>query len=106
MIVFRRILASLFAQPLGAARAATKGLLAFVGVTRDALGLEDELFLVPVAVVDIGAVETLDHLGGATAGFYSPADAEGNKAAATKLHLHRLARALLDQHYPTCTLLP
>lgn len=69
MIVFRRILASLCAQPLGSTRAATKRLLAFVGVTRDALGLEDELFLVPVAVVDIGAVETLDHLGGATAGF-------------------------------------
>ena len=30
-------------------RAATKGLLAFVGVIRDALGHEDELFLVPVA---------------------------------------------------------
>ena len=30
MIVFRRILSSFFAQPLGAARAATKGLLAFV----------------------------------------------------------------------------
>lgn len=83
MIVFRRILASLCAQPLGSTRAATKRLLAFVGVTRDALGLEDELFLVPVAVVDIGAVETLDHLGGATAGFYSPADAEGNEGAPT-----------------------
>ena len=82
MIIFRRILTSLFAQPLGATQAATKGLLAFVGVTRDALGLEDELFLVPV-VVDVGAVETLDHLGGATAGFDGLEDAEGDQGAAT-----------------------
>ena len=83
MIVFRRILASLFAQPLGAARAATKGLLAFVGVTRDALGLMDELFLVPVVVVDVGAVEALDHLGGAGAGFDGLEDTEGDEGAAT-----------------------
>ena len=82
MIVFRRILASLLAQPLGAAQAATKGLLAFVGVTRDALGLEDELILIPVIVMDIGAVETLDHLGGATAGFDGLEDAEGDERAA------------------------
>lgn len=82
MIVFRRILTSLVAQPLGAAQAATKGLLAFVGVTRDALGLEDELFLVPV-VVDVGAVETLDYLGGTGAGFDSLEDSEGDQGAAT-----------------------
>lgn len=81
MIVFRRILTSLVAQPLGAAQAATKGLLAFVGVTRDALGLEDELFLVPV-VVDVGAVETLDYLGGTGAGFDSLEDSEGDQGAA------------------------
>lgn len=75
MIIFRRVLASLFAHPLGASQAATKGLLAFVGVTRDALGFEDEWFLVPVIVVDVGAVETLDHLGGAGAGFDSLEDA-------------------------------
>ena len=83
MIIFRRILASLVAQPLGAAQAATKGLLAFVGVTRDALGLEDELFLVPVIVVDVGAIEVLDHLGGAGAGFDGLEDAEGDQGAAT-----------------------
>ena len=83
MIVFRRVLASLFAQPLGAAQAATKGLLAFVGVTRDALGLEDELFFVPVVVVDVGAVEALDHLGGAGASFDGLEDAEGDQGAAT-----------------------
>ena len=105
MIVFRRILTSLVAQPLGAAQAATKGLLAFVGVTRDALGLEDELFLVPV-VVDVGAVETLDYLGGTGAGFDSLEDSEGDQGAATNLRLHRLARALLDHLCPTCALLP
>ena len=83
MIVFRRILTSLVAQPLGDARAATKGLLAFVGVTRDVLGLEDELFLVPVAIVDVGAVDALDHFGGATAGFDGLEDAEGDQGAAT-----------------------
>lgn len=106
MIVFRRVLASLFAQPLGAARAATKGLLAFARVTRDALGLEDELFLVPVIVVDVGAIEVLDHLGGAGAGFNGLEDAEGDEGAATNLRLHRLARALLDHLCPTCALLP
>lgn len=82
MIVFLRILTSLFSQPLGAAQAATKGLLAFVGVTRDELGLEDELFLVPVAVVDVGAVEALDHFGGAGAGLDGLEDAEGDERAA------------------------
>lgn len=81
-IIFRCILASLFAQPLGADQAATKGLLAFVGVTRGALGFEDELFLVPVIVVDVGAVETLDHLGGAIAGFDGLEDSEGDQGAA------------------------
>ena len=82
MIVFRRILASLCAQPLGSTRAATKRLLAFVGVTHDALGLEDELFLVPVVVVDAGAIEALDHLGGAGAGFDGLEDTEGDQGAA------------------------
>ena len=83
MIIFRRILASLFAHPLGASQAATKGLLAFVGVTPDTLGLEDELLLVPVIIMDVGAVEILDHLGGATAGFDGLEDAEGDQGAAT-----------------------
>lgn len=42
----------------------------------------DELFLVPVVVVDVGAVETLDHLGVATAGFDGLKDAEGDEGAA------------------------
>ena len=45
-------------------------------------GLEDELFLVPVVVVDVGAVEALDRLGGATAGFDGLEDAEGDEDAA------------------------
>lgn len=83
MIIFQRILASLSAHPLGASQAATKGLLAFVGVTPDSLGLEDELLLVPVVVVDVGTIEALDHLAGATAGFDGLEDAEGDQGAAT-----------------------
>ena len=79
---FRRILASLCAQPLGAARAATKGPLAFVGSVRNAPGLGEELLLVPV-VVDVGAIEALDHLGGAGAGFNGLEDAEGDQGTAT-----------------------
>ena len=83
MIDFRRILASLFAQQLGPARATTKGLLAFVEVTRDPSGLKNELLFVPVVVVDVGTIEALDHLGGATAGFDGLEDAEGDQGAAT-----------------------
>ena len=45
-------------------------------------GLEDELLLVPVVVVDVGAVEALDHLGGAGTGFDGLEDAESDKRAA------------------------
>ena len=41
------------------------------------------MFFVPVVVVDVGAVETLDHLGGTTAGFDGLEDAEGDQGAAT-----------------------
>ena len=61
-------------------RASTRG-SSFVGVARDASGLEDELLLVPV-VVDVGAVEALDHFGGAGAGFDGLEDAEGDQGAA------------------------
>ena len=37
---------------------------------------------VPVAVVDVGAVETLDHLGGATTGFDGLEEAEGDQGPA------------------------
>ena len=38
---------------------------------------------VPVAIVDVGAVETLDHFGGASAGFDGLEDAECNEGAAS-----------------------
>ena len=38
---------------------------------------------VPAAIVDVGAVEMLDHLGGACAGFDGLEDAEGDDGAAT-----------------------
>ena len=98
MIVFRRIFASLFAQPLGAARAATKGLLAFVDVTRDALGLVDELFFIPVVVVDVGAVETLNRLGGAGAGFDGLEHAEAIRAG----HLRRSGGPCRRRGWLTC----
>lgn len=45
-------------------------------------GLEDELFLVPVVVVDVGSVEVLDHLVGAGAGFDGLEDSEGDEGTA------------------------
>lgn len=44
---------------------------------RNASGLDR----VPVVVVDVGAVEAFDHLGGAGAGFDSLEDAEGDEGA-------------------------
>jgi len=44
-------------------------------------GLEDELLLVPVVVVNVGTVEALDHFGGAGAGFDGLEDAEGDEGA-------------------------
>lgn len=46
---------------------------------RNASGLDR----VPVIVVDLGAVETLDHLGSAGAGFDGLENAEGDQGAAT-----------------------
>ncbi len=63
-------------------RTSTRDRSSFVGVARDASGLEDELLLVPVIVTDVGAVETLDHFGGAGAGFDGVEDAEGDEGAA------------------------
>lgn len=85
MINFRRILASLFAQQLGPARATTKGLLAFVEVTRDPSGLKNELLFVPVVVVDVGTIEALDHFGGAGAGHLAD-------------HPHRLQQSASSRH--------
>lgn len=46
---------------------------------RNASGLDR----VPVTIVDVGAVETLDHLGGAGASFDGLEDSEGDQGAAT-----------------------
>ena len=70
-------------QPSRTFRASTRDYSSFVGVTRDALGLEDELLLFPVIVVDAGAVEALDHFGGAGTGLDGLEDAEGAQGAAT-----------------------
>lgn len=78
MINFRRTCARSYAP----ARAPPKGLLPFVRVTHDAPGLEDELPLVPVIVVDVGAVEAFDHLGGAGADCDGLQDAEGDEGPA------------------------
>ena len=68
-------------RPSRMLRVSTRG-SSFVRVTRDASGLEDELLLVPVVVMDVGTVETLDHFGGAGAGFDGLEDAEGDESAA------------------------
>ena len=70
-------------RPFRTFRASTRDYSSFVGVTRDALGLEDELLLFPVIVVDAGAVEALDHFGGAGTGLDGLEDAEGGQGAAT-----------------------
>lgn len=69
-------------RPFRMVRVSTRDRSPFVGVTRDASGLEDELLLVPVVVMDVGTVEALDHFGGAGAGFDGLEDAEGDERAA------------------------
>ena len=86
---FQRILASLFARfrqkrpALSGVPSVNEGCISFVRVTRDAPGLGDELLLAPVIVVDAGAVEALDHFGGAGTGLDGIEDAEGDEGAAT-----------------------
>ena len=98
MINFRRI----FAWPSQSIRVRHGHFPPLARDNRNASGLDR----VPVAIVDVGAVETLDHLGGAGAGFDGLEDAEGDQGAAANLRLRRLATALLDRLYPTCALLP
>ena len=75
-------------------------------ITHDALGLEDELFFVPVVVVDVGAVETLDHLGGAGAGFDDLEDAEGDEGAAQSVMQSLQVPEVTALRYslPTCVM--
>ena len=63
--------------PLGPYGRATTTLLPLSRDDRNALGLDR----VPV-VVDVGAVEMLDHFGGAGAGFDGLEDAEGDQGPA------------------------
>ena len=69
-------------RPFRMVRVSTRG-SSFVGVTRDASGLEDELLLVPVIVVDVRAIEALDHFGSAGAGLDGLEDAEGDQGTGT-----------------------
>ena len=69
-------------RPFRMFRTSTRDRSSFVGVARDTSGLEDELLLVPVVVVDVRAVEALDHFGGADAGFDGLEDAEDDEGAA------------------------
>lgn len=75
MINFRRI----FAWPSQSIRARHGHPPPLARDNRNASGLNR----ISVAVVDVGAVETLDHFGGATAGFDGLEDAEGDQGAAT-----------------------
>lgn len=64
--------------PLGPSGRATTALLPLSRDDRNAFGLDRG----PVIVVDVGAVETLDHLGGAGAGFDGLEDAKGDEGPA------------------------
>ena len=75
MINFRRT----FASPFRSIRARHGHPPPLARDNRNASGLNR----VPVAIVDVGAVEMLDHLGGATASFDGLEDAEGDEGAAT-----------------------
>lgn len=88
--------------PFGPSGRATATLPPLARDNRNASGLDR----VPIIVVDVGAVETLDHLGGAGASFDGLEDAEGDEGAAVHLRLRRLTRAALDHLCPTCALLP
>ena len=64
--------------PLGPSGRATTALLPLARDDRNASGLDR----VPVVVVDVGAVEAFDHLGGAGARFDGLEDAEGDEGPA------------------------
>ena len=61
---------------------------------------------VPVIVVDVGAVETLDHLGGATAGFDGLEDAEGDERATQSVMQSAQVPEVMSLRYslPTCVM--
>lgn len=63
--------------PLGPSGCATTALLPLSRDDQNASGLDR----VPVVVVDVGAVEAFDHLGGAGAGFDRLENAKGDEGA-------------------------
>ena len=69
-------------------------------------GLEDELFLVPVVVVDVGTVEALNHFGGSDAGFDGLEDAEGDERATQSVmqSLRGLEVTSFWYSLPTCVM--
>ena len=69
-------------------------------------GLEDELFLVPVVVVDVGTVEALNHFGGSDAGFDGLEDAEGDERATQSVvqSLRVLVVTSFWYSLPTCVM--
>lgn len=93
-------------QPSRTFRASTRDYSSFVGVTRDALGLEDELLLFPVIVVDAGAVEALDHFGGAGTGLDGLEDAEGDERAPQSVIQSAQVPEVMSLRYslPTCVM--
>ena len=109
---FRRILASLFAPfrqkrpALSGVPSVNEGCISFVRVTRDAPGLGDELLLAPVIVVDAGAVEALDHFGGAGTGLDGIEDAEGDERATQSVMQSAQVPEVMSLRYslPTCVM--
>ena len=93
-------------RPSRMVRASTRDRSPFVGVTRDASGLGDELFFIPVVVVHVGTVEALDHFGGAGAGLDGLEDAEGNERATQSVMQSSQAPEVTSLQYslPTCVM--
>ena len=61
---------------------------------------------VPAAIVDVGAVEMLDHLGGACAGFDGLEDAEGDERATQSVMQSAQVPEVMSLRYslPTCVM--
>lgn len=98
MINFRRI----FAWPSQSIRARHGYPPPLARDNRNASGLNR----ISVAVVDVGAVETLDHFGGATAGFDGLEDAEGDERATQSVMQSAQVPEVMSLRYslPTCVM--
>ena len=98
MINFRRT----FAWPFRSIRAHHGHPPPLARDNRNASGLNR----VPVAIVDVGAVEKLDHLGGAGAGFDGLEDAEGDERATQSVMQSAQVPEVMSLRYslPTCVM--